>query len=180
MKRQVKELMTGLSEIPVVDENSTLFEAVLEIGLARAAHSAGMRCPAALVVDKNGNVAGFLEFRHMLKALEPRYAEFVESASTGGFSPDKIRSELQKYGLWEDALDGLCKKAGETVIKSLMTIPEENQITNAENSINEAVYQMIVSGNDYLFVRNGRVLVGLISLSDVMGLICDTVRACRV
>jgi CBS domain-containing protein len=179
-KRQVKELMTGLSEIPVVDENATLFEAVLEIAMARAGHSADMKCPAALVVDKQKNVAGFLEFRSMLKALEPRYGEFVESALKGGFSPDKIRSELQKHGLWEDALDGLCKKAGETVIRSLMTVPEESQITEAESSINEAVYLMIVSGQDYLFVRNGQMLAGVISLSDIMGHICDTVRACRV
>ena len=180
MKRQVKELMTGLLEIPVVDENSTLFEALLEIAGARAAHPAAMKCPAALVVDRERNVAGFLEFRNMLKALEPRYGEFVESALKGGFSPEKIRSELQQYGLWEDALDGLCQKAGETVISSLMTVPEESQITNAESSINEAVYLMIVSGQDYLFVRDGRMLAGVISLSDVMGHICDTVRACRV
>lgn len=178
--RQVKELMTGFSEIPVVDENSTLFEAVLEIGVARATHPAAMRCPAALVVDKEKNVTGFLEFKNMLRALEPRYGEFVESAKEGGFSPDKIRSELQKYGLWEDALDGLCKKAEETLIESLVTVPEESRITDAEASINEAAYQMIVSGQDYLFVRDRRVLNGVISLSDIVGHICDTVRACRI
>ena len=98
----------------------------------------------------------------------------------GGFSPDKIGLELQKYGLRDDALDGLCHKAGEILIKSLMTVPEESQITNAEDSINEAIYQMIVSGHDYLFVRDGQALAGVISLSDIMGHICDTVKACRV
>ncbi len=180
MRHKVKELMTGLSEIAVIDENSTLFEAVLEIGIARARDPAGIRCAAALVVDKAGNVAGFLEFRNMLRGLEPRHDEFVESANKAGFSPDKIRSELQKYGLWEEALEGLCKKAGEMLIKRLMTVPEESRITNAEGSINEAIYQMIVSGHDYLFVRDGQVLAGIICLSDIMGHICDTVRACRI
>jgi CBS domain containing-hemolysin-like protein len=180
MTRQVKELMTGLSEIPVVDENSTLFEALLEIGVIHSRHPAGARLPAALVLDGERNVAGILEFRHMLKALEPRYADFVESAGKGGFSFDRIRSELQKYGLWGDALEGLCQKAGETTIKSLMTVPEEIQIADAESSINEAVYRMIVSGQDYLFVRDGRMLIGFISLSDIMGHICDTVKACRM
>jgi hypothetical protein len=180
MRRQVKELMIGLSEIPVMDENSTLFEALLDIGMARAAHPAGKSCPVALVVDSQRNVAGFLEFRHLLRALEPRYGEFVQSAGMGGFSPDKIRAELQKYGLWEDALEGLCKKAGETEIKSVMTVPEESQVTNSDSSVNEAVYQMIVSGLDYLFVRDGQMLTGIISLSDIMGHICDTVRECRI
>jgi len=180
MKRLVKELMTGFSEIPVVDEDSTLFEAVLEIGVTRSNFSGSMRCPVALVVDKEKNVAGFLEFRLILKALEPGYEEFVEAAMEGGFSTDQIRLELQKHGLWEDALEGLCKKAGETVIKSLMTIPEDGQTTSANSSINEAVYQMLVSGREYLYVMDGKNLAGLINLSDIMGYVCDTVRACRI
>ncbi len=148
--------------------------------MARTRGPAGMRCPAALVVDQERNVAGFLEFRNMLRGIEPRHGEFVESAKKGGFSPDKIGSELQKYGLRDDVLDGLCKKAGEILIKSLMTVHEESQITDAEDSINEAIYQMIVSGHDYLFVRDGQVLAGVISLSDIMSHICDTVMACRI
>ncbi len=179
MRRQVKELMTGLSEIPAVDENSTLFEVVLEIGIARTTNPGGLRFPVALVLDKEKKVAGFIELRQMLRALEPRFGEFFESTSRAGFSPEKTRLELQKYGLWEDALEGLCKKAGEITIKSVMSVPEENQIINAENSINEAVYQMIASGLDHLLVRDGLALAGVISLSDVMGHICDTVKACR-
>ena len=48
MERKVKGLMTRLSEIAILDENATLFEAVLEIGIARAEHPAASRCPAAL------------------------------------------------------------------------------------------------------------------------------------
>jgi|GEM_PF-7096957 CBS domain-containing protein len=180
MRHKVKELMTGLSEIAVIDENSTLFEAVLEIDMARTRRPDGMRCPAAVVVDQERKVGGFLEFRTLLRGLEPRLDEFIESAKKGGFSPDKIGLELQKYGLRDDALDGLCHKAGEILIKSLMTVPEESQITNAEDSINEAIYQMIVSGHDYLFVRDGQALAGVISLSDIMSHICDTVKACRI
>jgi hypothetical protein len=40
--------------------------------------------------------------------------------------------------------------------------------------------EMIVSGHDYLFVREGQVLAGVICLLDIMGRICDTVRACRI
>jgi CBS domain-containing protein len=180
MAHQIRELMTGLSEIPVVDENSTLFEAVLEIGIVRARRPGGARLPAALVLDKEKNVAGLLEFRHLLKALEPRYGEFVESTGNEGLSPDRLRAELKKYGLWEDALEGVCQKAGETSIKSLMTIPEEIQMADAKMSINEAVYRMIASGRDHLLVRDGRVLIGVVTLSDIMGHICDTVRACRM
>ncbi len=53
-------------------------------------------------------------------------------------------------------------------------------ITDAEASISEAIYQMIATGRDYLFVKNGRALTGVISLSDVMSHLCDTVKACRM
>ena len=59
MERKVKGLMNGLSEIAILDENAALFEAVLEIGIARANHPAASICPAALVVDSERNVAGF-------------------------------------------------------------------------------------------------------------------------
>jgi hypothetical protein len=98
----------------------------------------------------------------------------------GRFSSYKIGSELQKFGFWEEALEGLCKNAGETPIKSVMTIPDKNRITMAEGSIDEAIHQMLSSGQDYLFVRNAELLTGIISLSDIVGHICDAVRACRV
>ena len=70
--------------------------------------------------------------------------------------------------------------SGETLIKSIMSIPEESQIIDAEASINEAIYKMIFAGKDYLFVKNGRALAGVISLSNILDHICDTVRACRI
>lgn len=179
MESRVKGLMAGLSEIAVLDENTTLFEAVLEIGIVRQ-HPAASRCPVALVVDSQKNVAGFLEFKNMVRGLEPRYAEFAQSAEKGVFSPERIRSELEKYGLWEDALEGLCKKTGDTLIKSLMSVPEKSRIIDAEASINEAIYQMIFAGTDYLFVSEGQALAGVISLSDILDHICDMVRACRI
>ena len=180
MSHKVKDLMIGVPEIAVIDENSTIFEAILRIGIARTSHPAAIRCPIALVADSENNVAGFLEFRALLGGLEPAYAEFAESARTRGFSSDTIRSELQKHGMWADALEGVCKKAGEASIKPLVTIPEDSQITSQEASVNEAIHQMIATGKDYLCVRDGRAVVGIISLADILGHICDTVRGCRI
>ncbi len=180
MRHTVKDLMVALSEIAVIDENSTIFEAVLRIGIARNLHPDAMRCPVALVADNKNNVAGFLEFRNLLSGLEPGYVEFAESAKTSGLSSEQLRSELQKHGLWEDALEGVCKKAGEASIKTLVTIPEDIQVTSLEASINEAIYQMIVAGKDYLCVKDGRAVAGVISLPDILGHICDTVKGCRM
>lgn len=176
----VKELMSGLSEIPVVDEKATLFEAVLQIGMDGAKPTEGGRYPAVLVVDEVKRVAGFLEFRSMLLAFAPGYGEFARSVGQTGLSPDAMGAELQKLGLLEDALQDLCQKAAETPISSVMSIPGRDRITRGDVSISEAAYRMAVSSQDYLFVLDGEVLEGIISLSDIMTHICDTVRACRV
>ncbi len=181
MKRKVKEMMTSVANLAVIEENSTLFVAILAIGAVRKQNPAyGLRCPAALVSDGNRVISGFLDFRSMLKSLEPRYAEIAETVGKKGFSPEWIESEFKKYGLWAEALDNVCKKAGEIIVKTLMTIPRDNQITDVNTSLNEAVFQMVVTGNDYLFVRDGQILAGVISLSDVVTHVCDTVKDCRM
>jgi len=94
-------------------------------------------------------------------------------------SADFLKSELRKYGLWGDALDDICKKAGDLLIKNMMSVPDENQITEVGASLNEALFQMVITGNDYLFVRNGETMAGVICLSDVLTHIYDTIKACR-
>ena len=133
-----------------------------------------------LTVNAAQSAANQKTARDPVMALDPGAVKFAESARQSGLPPDKSWTELQKIGTLEDALEDLCKKAAEVSIRSVMSIPGEERITGGEASISEAAYWMAVSGQDYLFVREGNELEGIISLSDVMGYICDTVRACRL
>lgn len=177
----MKEMMTSVSDLAVLEEGSTLFEAILAIGAARGDNPASpRRCPAVLVSNGDRRITGFLDFRKMLKGLEPKYGEIAETMEGNGVSAEWVKSMLKKHGLWANAFDDICKKAGEIIIRNLMTVPTENQITNVNTSLNEAVFQMVVTGNDYLFVRDGELLAGVISLSDIVTHVCDTVKDCRV
>lgn len=181
MRRSVKEVMTPVGNLAVVDENSSLFEAILAIGAVRKENPAyGLRCPAALVSAENGQITGYLDFRGMLKSLEPRYGEIAETVMEKGFSPEWIESELRKYGLWADALEDICKKAGEITVKTLVNVPTKEQVLDANASLNEAVFQMVLTGNDYLFIKSGEKLTGVISLSDMVTHVCDAIKNCRV
>lgn len=181
MRRRIREQMTLISDLAIVGEDSSLFEAILAIGaVSKRNPASGLRCPAALVSDRGRRITGVLDFRKMLRGLEPKYSEVADSAEKRGYSPERFRSALERHGLWADALDEICKKTGEILIKELMTIPGENQIIDADASLNEAVYQMVVTGYDYLFVKSGEALIGIISLSNIMMHICDAVKACRV
>jgi len=181
MKRKVKELMKAVSNFAVVDESSTLFEAILAMGaLSSQDTSCGLKCPAALVSNGNSEITGFLDFRNMLKGLEPKYAEIADSVEEGSISPDWIKTVLKKHGLWANLLDEICKAAGEIVIRDLKITPGEGQMIGAEASLNEALFQMMVTGKDYLFVKDGKKLAGIINLSDIARHMCDTVKACRI
>lgn len=173
--------MTETSNLAVVEENSTLFEAILAVGAFSSTKSLnGCRRPAALVINTRNEITGFLDFRSILKSLEPKYAEIVDSAEEVGFSPERIKAELKKYGLWANALEDICKKAGEMVIRTIISVPQVNQIIDEDSSLNEALFQMMVTGNDYLFVKEGTKLAGIINLSDIVKDLCDTVKACRI
>ncbi|MGC9194623.1 MAG: CBS domain-containing protein [Syntrophobacteraceae bacterium] len=177
---RVKDLMTGFSDMVVVDEKANLFEALLQFGVAWTDRSAGARSPVALVVNEENRITGFLECKNLLLAFQPGYLELAQAAGPSGISPAKIGFEIQKSGLLEEALEGLCKKAAEIPIRSVTTMPGQDRITGSEVSISQAAFRMAVSGQDYLFVTGGDVLEGIITLSDLMRHICETVRACRL
>ncbi len=177
---RVKDLMTAFSEMPVVDENANLFEALLQIGVAWTDRSSGARSPVALVVNEESRVIGFLECKNLLLAFQPGYLELVEAAGPRRISPSKIGFEIEKSGLLEEALEDLCKKAAEIPIRSALTMPGQDRITGSEVSISQAAFRMAVSGLDYLFVAGGDGLEGIITLTDLMRHICETVRACRL
>jgi len=181
MRRKIEELMLQVADLPIFEKTATLFEVLLGIGMLRKKNpSDGLRYPGVLVSDGDRNIVGFLDFRNMLKGLEPRYFEMAESVEKSGFPPGWVRSELEKYGLHGNALDQLCKKTGDTTILELMTVPGAKEITDSDASVNEVIYQMVVTGNDFLFVRSGNLLVGVINISDILTYICDVVKGCRI
>jgi CBS domain-containing protein len=177
---RVKDVMTGFSEMVAVDENANLFEALLQIGAALTDRVSGGKTPVALVVNEQNRLTGFLECKNLLLAFQPGYLEWAESAAPGEVSPAKIGFAIEKSGLLEEALEGLCKKAAEIPIRSVMAMPGKERITGSQVSISQVALRMAVSGQDYLFVEDGDVLEGIITLSDLMKHICETVRACRL
>lgn len=180
MKRKIKELMAQITELAVVNVDSTVFEAILEIGIAKSLYNGGLKWPAALVTDDRGRIVGFLDFHNMLKGLEPEYADLADAAQANGVSGLHIRSEIKKRGILRDGLDELCRRAGETTIRAAMSGADEGGTIDSEAPISEAVLQMMVTGRDYLFVREGETLAGIVGLNDIMMHFCERVRACRV
>lgn len=173
--------MTEVVDLPIFDRRSTLFEAILGMGALRKNNpSSGFRYPGVLVSDEERRIAGFVDFRNLLKGLEPGYFELAESVKGNGMPTGWVRSELERHGLHTNALDELCRKTGGIEIGELMSTPDPREVTEADAPVDEVIYRMVVTGKDFLFVRSGGALVGIINISDVLAYMYEVVKHCRV
>jgi CBS domain-containing protein len=179
---QVRELMVPLADYPTVEESATLYEAVLALEQARQKlDQARSQHRAILVLDKNGQVTGKIAYLDLLQALEPKYGEIEELKYTiSSFTPEFIKSQLQKFELWQRPLDDICRKAARIHVKDIMHTPSEAEFITEDATLGEAVHPLIIGRRQSLLVKRGDVVVGILRLSDVVEKVCEMIKACDI
>jgi CBS domain-containing protein len=182
---KVKDLMVPLDEYATVDEDATLYEAVIALEKAheeldRSRYTYLHR--AILVLDKNKNVVGKISQLDALRALEPKYAEIgdLAGAGRGGFSPQFIRSMLQRYSLLEGPLGAVCSAAAKIKVKDFMYTPKEGEYVSEEATLNEAIHQIVMGHHQSLLVTRNSGIVGILRLTDVFKHIFQTMKTCVI
>lgn len=179
--RKIDQIMVPLSEYATVHENNTLAEAMKTLKDSHKTTSKDTyRHRAVLVYDDAGNITGKVGSLDVLRALEPKYSQFGQSAqlskhglSRFGFSNEFLKSLLENYSLLDESCETLVKKAAQLKVKKIMHSPLEGEYVNKDAKIAEAIHQLILGHHQSLLVlKNGKV-VGILRLSDVFKLICD-------
>ena len=97
----VKDLMVPLSEYATVDEEATLFEAVLALEKAQEAFDhTQYRHRAVLVLDRDQRVTGKVAQVDVLNALEPQAADLdeIKALSQFGFSDRFTQGAVPRHG----------------------------------------------------------------------------------
>ena len=179
---QVKELMVPLGDYATVQEDATLYEAVLALEAAQQSVVPGREKHCAILVrDAGGRVIGKLSRWSILKGIEPRYKHIEDLTETSrfGFSPEFLRSMLSEYGLFRTALEDLCRKAAEMNVKEMMQTPAEGEFVEETATLDQAIHQLVMGHLASLLVTRGGEIVGILRLSDVFAEICERVKACR-
>jgi CBS domain containing-hemolysin-like protein len=180
---RVKDLMVPKEEYVVIDEDSTLFEAVIRLDEERAKHELG-RCPhrAILVCDKQGRVLGKLNQIDVLRSLESKYNEIGDLKKVSGFglSASFLKAVMDKFELWEAPLDDLCRKGAALRVGDLVSSPLEGEMIDIEASLNRAAHQLVVGHHQSLLVTSKGDIVGILKLSDVFRTIVERMRACGI
>lgn len=178
----VRELAVALSNYPTVSAEATFAEAVVALQSAKYGMDPSRpKHRAVLVLDNQKQVVGKIGYLNLLEGLEPKYAGLQPVEHAGGtFTTDFIKSQLEKYSLWQHPLDDICRKAANFHVKNFMHVPKVNEFIDEEATLDEAVHQFIVVRHQSLLVRKKNQVVGILRLSDVVEKICEMIQTCAV
>ena len=164
----VKDLMLRLEDYAIVDEDATLYEAVVALEKAQAKVPEGrMKHRAVLVRNKEGKIVGKLGHLAFLKALEPKYSSLgdLRTLSRAGLSSEFVNSMMDTYRFWGFKLSDICQRAHATGIKEGLHPVTENIDENAP--LSEAIHKFVMWQTLSLLVTHGDEIVGLLRLSDL-------------
>jgi CBS domain-containing protein len=177
--------MVPLEEYATVDEEATLYEAVIALekaqeDLDRSFYKYLHR--AILVLDADKNVVGKISQLDVLAALEPKYREMddLDKLSRTGFSPEFMKSMLDQYALWDKPLNQICSKGVNIKVKVFMHTPTEGEYIQEDASLGEAIHQMVLGHHQSLLVTGENKIVGILRLTDVFMKIFEEMRACQI
>lgn len=179
----VKDLMIPLSEYATVHEDATLYEAVLALEKAQEQFDPKRhRHRAILVLDGDKKVVGKLSMLDVVKSLEPKYAEMgdIGPLSRGGFSPQFLKSMLERFALWDQPLLDICAKAARVKVKDFMYTPAEGEYVDEKASLGEAVHMLVMGHHQSLLVTRDKEIVGILRLADLFEEICRSIKTCEL
>jgi CBS domain-containing protein len=179
----VKDVMVPLEEYATVDEEATLYDAVMALEKVqqvfdRSIHKYLHR--AVLVLDKDKKVVGKISQLDVLRALEPKYREIGDPGklSRTGFSPQFMKSMLQQFALWDRPLSQICSKGAKIKVKEFMYTPTEGEYIDEKASLGEAIHQLVMGHHQSLLVTGEKSIVGILRLTDVFMTVFEEMRAC--
>ena len=176
---KVKDLMVPLDEYATVNEDDTLYEAMITLDRnQREFDQNRYRHRAVLVMNETGKVVGKLSQLDILKALEPKYQEILKPGrfQSTGFSKGFLRSMIKDYDLFNDPLEDICRKAGGQKVKKFMYTPSEGEYVDESGSLGEAIHQLVVGHHQSLLVTQQRNIVGILRLTDVFAAVYDVMK----
>jgi CBS domain-containing protein len=182
-KLKIKDLMVPLDEYVCVSEDATLGDAVIALQEAQGKSAAGNHPHrAVLVCDRNGNVIGKVAHLDVLRSLEPKYSEIGDLKKVSGFglSAEFMRSMMDKHDLWKSPLEDLCRKAAQIKLGSIVAAPLEGELIDQDQTLDQAVHQLIMGHHQSLLVTSGGRIVGILRLADVYEEIGARIKGCKI
>ena len=181
----VSELMVPLSEYATVNEDATLFEAVMALEQAQENFDYTQSKyvhRAVLVLDKAGHVVGKISQIGALRALEPKYDEILDGKGLSGvgFTKKFLKTMLKDSYLFDKPLDDICVKAAERPVMSFASKLTEGEIIRIDATLDEAIHLLVIGSHQSLLVKQDDAIVGILRLTDVFAAVFHMMKECNI
>jgi CBS domain-containing protein len=177
----VKDLMIPLSGYATVSQDATLAEAIKALKKAQLEFDQSKdRHRAILVSDENGNIVGKLSQLDVISALEPKYLKIEDQKDLSRFGISKgfVDTMMKEHQLWEKSLDNICEKASKIIVKTIMYAPTEGEFVKEDATLEEAIHQLVLGRHQSLLVTRGKIIIGVLRLTDVFREIANRISSC--
>ena len=178
----VESLMVPIEEYATVSEDATLYEAVKALEKAQEEQDRKRYHylhRAILVLDRNGKVEGKISQLDVLLALEPKYKDMgdMKSISRAGFSPDFLKSMLEKFTLCDIPFTDMCARAADLKVKEFMSSLSDGEYVEADSALCEAVHTLVIGNHQSLLVTRDGDIIGILRLTDVFKEVFQTMES---
>jgi CBS domain-containing protein len=181
----IKDLMVPRSEYAVINENSTIYEAVLALEKAQQEFDQTKYRHRGMLVENDTHViVGKVGQLDILRALEPKYEEMKskdapEGVSKFGFSKQFLLSMMDTYSLFDHPLNEICKKAGAQKISNYMHRLTEGEFIESTATLDQAIHLLVIGHHQSLLVIEQKKIIGVIRLTDVFAAVFHAMKECN-
>lgn len=184
MEPLVKDIMVPTGRFAKISDTATFSGAVMALERAHDDFMAGKREQITLLVtDAEGTVTGKLSRQDLVRGMTAFNAKNAGGGFEGLFLVDELRAETMtdKAVLWAFPLEEKCELAKDREIRNFIPAPDASEIIAPEQIINDALYRFAHYGHEFLFVMEGRLLVGILRFDDMYRIVAKlTKSACGI
>lgn len=175
----VKNLMVPLEEYPQIDQDSSLFDAILALDRKRQQTPEGKQPHRAVLVrDSQGRIVGKIGELVFLTALEMKtdVLDELNSMAQDHIHADSMRSAIDNYQfLQEDFIDHF-QRAFKLKVRDVMR-PVANEALEETDTCHEALHKIVKYQTLSVLVTRRGTVVGVLRLSDLFEEVTEKVKA---
>ena len=177
---KVGELMVPLGEYAQLDENKTLYDAVMTLRTLQKENKGNIHT-SILIVTQGGEIATMLTILDIFRFMEPKYKD-VENIdlSRFGMQPGYVESMLESFDLWANPLEDFCRKTAQVILKDIEREMVPRDVIDADATLDMAVHRMIVGNKHSLLVKKEDTFVGVLRSFDIFAKFCEAIEHCEI
>ncbi len=179
-KNWIKRLMLPLEEYAIVDQNTSVWDALMTLDRAQASVPQG-RAPhrAILVRNQKGDFVGKVGAHAVMRAMLPHRQQLFDHKWTrqSGLSDELVETTLHHMDMLEQDLPDLCERSRHMKVKDLVLT--ETAMIQLNSSLADVFRSFTEHHALSLLVTSGNEVIGILRLADVFDEITEYIKTCQ-